>query len=65
MIRASKANTAFKALLVAAAALGLAACGQKEKTEYKTDVTDESGGDLIVETPNPDAVDEGIRNNFV
>ena len=57
MALTSTANTSLKALLVAAAAFGLAACGEKAKEEYKTDVTDESGGELVVEEPDPDAVD--------
>jgi predicted small lipoprotein YifL len=60
MLRASTANTSLKALLAAAVIFGLAACGQKPKEEYKTDVKDESGGQLIVEDATPGAVDVKI-----
>lgn len=57
MLRASTANTSLKALFAAAAIFGLAACGQQAKEEYKTDVTDESGGELIVEDAGQPGVD--------
>lgn len=45
------------ALLVAAGALGLAGCQPEQAPSYETDVVDESGGELIVEEADPDAVD--------
>lgn len=39
-----------------AAALGLAACAEPEEETYTTDVEDQSGGELIVEERDPDAV---------
>ena len=50
-------STRIAAALAAAAALGLAACGQQPATDYETDVVDESGGELIVE----DADQEGVE----
>lgn len=38
------------------AALALAACSQSEDKAYEADVVDESGGELIVTQPDPDAV---------
>ncbi len=57
MARGSKTQTSFKAALAVAAVLGLAACGEAAKEEYKTDVVDESGGDLIVEDADAEGVD--------
>ena len=34
----------------------LVACGQPAETTYETDVVDESGGELIVTQPDPNAV---------
>lgn len=42
--------------LATAAALSVAACNQAEDKTYETDVVDESGGELIVTQPDPDAV---------
>jgi len=52
------ASFAVKALLPLPAALlfALAACGEAEEPTYETDVVDESGGELIVNEPDPDAV---------
>ena len=49
---------AAKALLPLPAALlfALAACGEAEDTTYETDTVDESGGELIVNEPDPNAV---------
>ena len=49
---------AAKALLPLPAALlfALAACGEAEEPTYETDVVDESGGELIVNEPDPNAV---------
>lgn len=44
------------ATLPAVLLMALAACGEPEERTYEADVTDESGGDLIVSTPDPDAV---------
>ncbi len=43
--------------LIATMSLGLAACAKEQPKDYKTDVVDKSGGELIVEDENPDAVD--------
>ena len=44
--------------LAMAAALTVAACSQaQEEKSYETDVVDESGGELIVTQPDPDAVE--------
>lgn len=57
MPHAFKARTTFAALFATTAVLGLSACGGKEeKTEYKTNVEDKSGGKLIVE----DAQQKGV-----
>ncbi len=53
----ARSTTRIAAALAAVAALGLAACGEQPKEEYKTDVVDESGGELIVE----DADQEGVE----
>lgn len=54
MIRSS---TALKAVLPFGAALALAACGgTEEERTYEADVTDLSGGDLIVSEEDPNAV---------
>ena len=52
----ARSTTRIAAALAAAAALGLAACGEKSATEYETNVVDESGGELIVE----DADQKGV-----
>lgn len=56
MASTSIATTPVKALLAAAGLFGLAACGGEAPTDYETDVVDESGGELIVEDVDPDAV---------
>ncbi len=43
-------------LFAVASALTLTACGEPEEKSYEADVTDESGGKLIVSEPDPDAV---------
>src|SRR5688572_14886108 len=47
-----------KTLLACAAALALAACGSQDDPEptYTAGVEDQSGGELIVSTPDPNAV---------
>lgn len=60
MLRASTANTSLKALAAAAAIFGLAACGEPPAEEYVTDVTDESGGELIVEDADQEGVDVNL-----
>jgi hypothetical protein len=40
-----------------AAVLGLAACAPEQPKDYETDTVDKSGGELIVEEENPEAVD--------
>lgn len=59
MILPSTARNPLKGLLLGGAALALAACGGADDTEttYEVDATDQSGGELIVETPVPGAVD--------
>lgn len=58
MVRTSAASISLKALLAAAAVFGLAACGKEEqKMDYHADVTDKSGGELIVEDANKEGVD--------
>ncbi len=43
--------------LAVGAALAVAACNQaQEEKAYEADVVDESGGELIVTQPDPDAV---------
>jgi uncharacterized protein GlcG (DUF336 family) len=43
--------------LAMVAALAVAACNQaQEEKSYEADVVDESGGELIVTQPDPDAV---------
>ena len=44
------------ATLPAVLLLGLAACSEPEERTYEVDATDESGGELIASTPDPDAV---------
>ena len=59
MRRTPKAKIASKALLPLSAALllSLAACGKKEEqTTVEPDVTDVSGGELIVAEPTPGEV---------
>ena len=60
MAYASQTNFSFKLLLAAVAAVGLAGCGEEPAKEYETDVVDESGGELIVDELNPDAVDVNL-----
>lgn len=44
-------------LIPCIAALALAGCGGQDSSDtYKTDVEDQSGGELIVSTPDPNAV---------
>lgn len=43
--------------LCAYLALGLAACAQEQPTDFETDVVDKSGGELIVEDEDPNAVE--------
>jgi hypothetical protein len=45
-------------LLPLACALALAACGEEAEPAYETDVTDESGGELIVTDPDAPAVED-------
>lgn len=47
-----------KILLPGIAALALAACGSQDETPptYEAGATDEGGGELIVSTPDPNAV---------
>lgn len=46
-----------RTLLSCAAALSLAACGQDDSdATYEAGVEDQSGGELIVSTPDPNAV---------
>jgi hypothetical protein len=47
-----------KTLLPGAALLALAACGSQDDSEetYEAGATDASGGELIVSTPDPNAV---------
>lgn len=47
----------MKHAIMFAAALGLAACSSEQPKGYETDTVDKSGGELIVEDENPDAVD--------
>ena len=52
-----KATTAARLLLPLGAALALAACGSDaDDTTMTTDTVDESGGELQVTQPDPDAV---------
>ncbi|UIP07585.1 hypothetical protein LY632_04065 [Erythrobacter sp. SDW2] len=44
------------ALLPAVLLMGLAACSEPAEPTYEVDATDESGGELIATTPDPDAV---------
>lgn len=61
MANATTASTAFKAMFAATVLFGLSACGgEKEKVEYKTDVKDESGGELIVEDASTEGVDVNL-----
>ena len=55
MASGSIATSSLRALLAGAGLLGLAAC-QQPKEEYSTDVVDKSGGDLVVEEADPNAV---------
>lgn len=50
-------NTLEAMALVVGGALCLAACAPEQPTEYETDTIDKSGGELIVEEENPDAVE--------
>ena len=51
------AHAFARTLLSCAAALSLAACGQDDSdATYETSVEDQSGGELIVSTPDPNAV---------
>jgi len=54
------ASTLARPLLALAAALAIAACGAEEDTAttYEADVTDESGGELIVTDPQDPAVED-------
>ena len=53
MIRAS---TALKTLLPLGTALALSACGGNEEKNYEADATDVSGGELIANPEDPNAV---------
>ena len=51
------AHAFARTLLSCAAALSLAACGQDDSdATYEAGVEDQSGGELIVSTPDPNAV---------
>ena len=52
------AHTFAKTLLSCAAALALAACGGQDDSDatYEAGAEDQSGGELIVSTPDPNAV---------
>jgi ABC-type glycerol-3-phosphate transport system substrate-binding protein len=51
-----KVTHSLKAVLASAALLGVAACGGEEApAEYEADVTDESGGELVVEDADAEA----------
>jgi len=54
-------RTTTAALILAAAAIGLAGCAKQEPAneEYKTDVVDKSGGELIVTDPTPEP--QGVK----
>ncbi len=52
-----RVSNALRLAVPALAALALAACGAEEEKTYEADVTDESGGEIIVTDVDPAAVD--------
>jgi len=60
MAYASRTNASLKLLLAAVAAVGLAGCKKEAgREEYKADVVDKSGGQIIVEDATTEP--EGVR----